>query len=60
VGHKLNPIDDLSASMRKAVIKYFKKNPDDLKFFSEDNEPFDYKFEVEELGGYVTKVDFQP
>ena len=60
VGHKLNPIDDLFASMRKVVIKYFKNNPDKLQFFSEDNDPFDYNFEVEELGGYVTKVDFQP
>lgn len=60
IGHKLNPIDELFASMRKVVIKYFKNNPEDLKYFSEGNEPFDYNFEVEELGGYVTKVDFQP
>jgi transposase len=58
VGRKLNPIDDLFAAMRKVVVKYFKANPDDLKYFS-NGEPFDYNFEVEELGGYVTNVEFQ-
>jgi len=60
VGHKLNPIDKLFASMRKVVIKYFKANPEQLKYFSNGNDPFDYNFEVEEQGGYVTNVDFQP
>jgi len=59
VGHKLNPIDDLFTSMRKVVVKYFKAHPDELKYFSDGNDPFDYNFEVEEQGGYVTNVDFQ-
>lgn len=60
VGRKTNPLDDLFASMRKVVIKFFKNNPDKLKFFSNNNEPFDYNFEIEEQGGFVTNVDFQP
>jgi hypothetical protein len=45
--------------MRKVVVKYFKAHPDELKNFSNGNDPFDYNFEVEEQGGYVTNVDFQ-
>lgn len=59
VGHKIAPLDDLFAAMRKVVIKYFKNNPEKLVYFSEYNEPFDYNFEVEELNGFVTNVDFQ-
>jgi len=59
VGHKLNPIDDLFTAMRKVVVKYFKAQPDQLKFFTDGNDPFDYNFEVEEQGGYVKSVDFQ-
>jgi hypothetical protein len=60
IGHKLNPIDNLYASMRKVVLKYFKSNPNELKYFTDGNQPFNYNFEVEEQNGYVTRVDFQP
>ena len=59
VGHKIAPLDDLFAAMRKVVLKYFKNNADKLKYFTDDLEPFDYNFEVEEQNGYVTNVDFQ-
>lgn len=59
IGHKLNPVEKLFAAMRKVVVKYFRANPDQIKYFSNGNSPFDYDFEVEEQGGYVTSVDFQ-
>ena len=59
IGHKVQPLDDLFTAMRKVVIKYFRQNPDQLKFFSDGNDPFDYNFEVEERNGIVTSVDFQ-
>ena len=59
VGHKINPVDELFAAMRKVVLKYFKNNPDRLRFFSVGNDPFDYNFEIEEQNGFVTNVDFQ-
>lgn len=59
IGHKLNPIDHLFALMRKVVLKYFAAHPDHLQYFTNGKNPFDYNFEVEEQGGYVTSVDFQ-
>ena len=59
IGHKIHPMDDLFIAMRKVVIKYFRQNPEQLKFFSNENDPFDYNFEVEERNGIVTSVDFQ-
>lgn len=60
VGHKLAPLDELYAAMRKVVLKFFKANPEKIVFFSDDpDEPFDYNFEVEEQNGHVTNVDFQ-
>lgn len=60
IGHELNPIDELFAKMRKVVLKYFKNHPEQLQFFSEGNDPFNYNFEIEEQNGYVVSVDFQP
>ena len=60
VGHKLNPIDELFAKMRKVVIKYFKNKPEQLSYFTNSNETFDYNFEIEEKNGFVTNIDFQP
>ena len=59
IGHKLNPVDKLFALMRTVVLKYFSVNPDHLQYFTNGNAPFDYNFEVEEQGGFVTSVDFQ-
>jgi predicted glycosyltransferase involved in capsule biosynthesis len=58
VGRDVDPIKETFDAMRKVVVKYFKKNPDDAKFFSDD-ELFDYGFEIEENNGIITKVDFQ-
>ncbi len=58
VGRKANPIDELFVAMRKVVHKHFKKHPEQLKYFSENEEPFDYTFEVEEQAGFVTDVNF--
>lgn len=59
IGRKIKPIDDLFSAMRKIVIKYFKANPDQIKYFTINNEPFDYDFEIEEEDGVVTDVEFQ-
>lgn len=55
VGRKIDPIQETFKTMRKVALRYFKKNPDDAKFF--DQEIFD--FEIEENNGIITKVDFK-
>ena len=59
IGQKLNPVDELFKNMKKVVVKYFDSNPQHLKYFLNGNEPFDYNFEVEEKGGYITKCYFE-
>lgn len=59
VGHKINPVDVLFVELRKVVLQYFIDNPEDLKYFTTNNDPFDYTFEVEEQAGHVTNIEFQ-
>lgn len=62
IGRKVNPVNELFASMKKVVIKYFKQNPNKLKYFmdsSPGSDPFDFSFEIEENSGVVINAYFQ-
>lgn len=58
VGRSIDPIDKLIASMRKAVFKYFKKNPEKIRFFDLNYKPIDYYFDITEHNGIIVKVEF--
>lgn len=54
VGRPIQPT--LWESMRKTVLHYFKKHPQELKFFLEENGIIDYDVETEQVNGIVTKA----
>lgn len=58
VGYNINPLDKLFLDMRNEVIKFFQKNRDKLKFFTDGIKSFDYNFEVDEKNDIVTGVIF--
>lgn len=61
VGHKTDPLEDLVADLRADVLRYFKANPETLKYFVDRTTgSMDYNFEIQELGGAVVSVEFCP
>lgn len=61
IGRKSAPNDELDKlfeSMRKTVLKYFRTNPHQIKYFTTGLTPFDYEIDLKESNGLVSDVKF--
>lgn len=59
VGRKIHPIQDIYQDMQKALLKFFKANPDKLKHLTKDVNTLKYAFDVDDQGGYITDISFK-
>lgn len=56
LGRPMQPLDKLVDQLRRTVVKYFRTNPDKVKFFTDDWMNYDFSFEIEEKNDLVESV----
>jgi len=58
-GQPSKHLDATIQKLRAAVLEYFQKNPHYLKHFLTDGSRLDYRFHIEEKGGFLVRITFE-